>query len=116
MAILKNIQTQYGIDAVYWNIGSIYIDTDLGIGRVIVKGYANKDGFKHLEERFYEEPLDDFIDRTFFKTFIYEHSTKTITVTREFDNPKAIDTNWILSYIYGLLKLKEEFLGSTDDI
>ena len=43
MALLKSENTQYGIDATYWNIFSIYNDFKNKRLEVVVVGYASKE-------------------------------------------------------------------------
>ena len=43
MALLKSIETQYGIDATYWNIFSFNEDFKNKSIEVVVVGYASKD-------------------------------------------------------------------------
>lgn len=116
MAIIKEIQTKYGINADYWTIHYLRIDTVSKNGYLIVRGYANENvsDFEPLEEIEFNESIPEDIRTDFFKTFIYERDKKVMTITRELDNTLPIDPNWILTYVYNMLKTKERFIGAID--
>ena len=88
MALLKTIETSFGVDAVYWNIFSLKEDFKNGFNEVILFGYSSEEN--RLAKK---DPIAN-------KIFLLEEDQYIEDATRE--------------AVYNALKLREEFLEAED--
>ena len=88
MALLKTIETSFGVDAVYWNIFSLREDFKNGTNEVILYGYASKETREAKKD-----PIAN-------KIILLEEDQYIEDATRE--------------AVYDALKLREEFLDAED--
>ena len=88
MALLKTIETSFGVDAVYWNIFSLREDFKNGINEVVLSGFTSE------ENRLAKK------DAIANKIILLAEDQYIEDATRE--------------AVYDALKLREEFLDAED--
>ena len=132
MGLLKNISTDIGVDATYWNVGNFYLDKQKEVVIFRMFGYANKDlylqGKKNITFETLEFPLD--MEDLFIKPFkelnisyeIQENEKVTVISLQniidlqaelKIDLPALIEQ--ILNYCYIVAKGSELFIDAFDD-
>jgi hypothetical protein len=68
MAIIKNINSSFGVDAVYWKIAELTADFVEGTANVLLFGYASQEsrfaGFDPLIKTGLKISVDNYFDRS----------------------------------------------------
>ena len=119
MGLLKEIPTDFGVNASYWRIENVFLDTENKMGTITIKGYSSKENRNNivpLKSITYSDTMGSDIDLTFFKTFSYDKLTGIVNISRMYDNQVPIDTLWIMTYLYGMVKQTDLFFGATDTL